>query len=132
MSASEIGNLINNKPMDLRLTEEHLSVRDAARDFAQNVLLPGVIERDEKQLFPADEVKQLGELGFRLVIYPGAMVRVVSFAAAEYLQELKAKGTTAGMLDRMNQFDQIMDLVGLQESIAEGKAYDPEIRNARD
>lgn len=92
-------------------------------------LLVNMVEGGKTPLTPADE---LGELGFRLVIYPGAMVRVVSFAAAEYLQELKAKGTTAGMLDRMNQFDQIMDLVGLQESIAEGKAYDPDIKNARD
>lgn len=50
--------------MDFKLTEEHLQVRDAARDFAQNVLKPGVIERDEKQIFPEAEVKQLGELGF--------------------------------------------------------------------
>ena len=45
--------------MDFQLTEEHLAVRDAARDFAQNVLKPGVIERDEKQEFPAEQVKQL-------------------------------------------------------------------------
>jgi alkylation response protein AidB-like acyl-CoA dehydrogenase len=50
--------------MNLELTEEHLAVRDAARDFAQNVLLPGVIDRDEKQQFPTEEIKQLGELGF--------------------------------------------------------------------
>jgi 2-methylisocitrate lyase-like PEP mutase family enzyme len=92
-------------------------------------LLANMVEGGKTPLTPADA---LGELGFRLVIYPGAMVRVVSFAAAQYLQELKTQGTTAGMLDRMNQFDQIMDLVGLQESIEEGKAYDPEIRDARD
>jgi len=92
-------------------------------------LLVNMVEGGKTPLTPAD---RLGELGFRLVIYPGAMVRVISFAAAEYLQELKTKGTTAGMLDRMNKFDQIMDLVGLQESIAEGKAYDPDIKNARD
>jgi alkylation response protein AidB-like acyl-CoA dehydrogenase len=50
--------------MNFDLTEEQLAVRDAARDFAQNVLKPGVIERDEKQLFPKEEVRQLGELGF--------------------------------------------------------------------
>ena len=92
-------------------------------------LLANMVEGGKTPLTPADE---LAQLGFRLVIYPGAMVRVISFAAAEYLRELKDKGTTAGMLDRMNQFDQIMDLVGLQESIAEGKAYDPDIRDARD
>jgi len=50
--------------MDFQLNEEQLAVRDAARDFAQNVLKPGVIDRDENQTFPAEEVKQLGELGF--------------------------------------------------------------------
>jgi 2-methylisocitrate lyase-like PEP mutase family enzyme len=91
-------------------------------------LLANMVEGGKTPLTPVGE---LAELGFRLVIYPGAMVRVISFAAAAYLQELKDKGTTAGMLDRMNQFDQIMDLVGLQESIAEGKAYDPDIKDAR-
>ena len=92
-------------------------------------LLANMVEGGKTPLTPADE---LAELGFRLVIYPGAMVRIISFAAQAYLQELKEKGTTAGLLDKMNQFDQIMDLVGLQESIAEGKAYDPEIKAARD
>ena len=92
-------------------------------------LLANMVEGGKTPLTPADE---LAELGFRLVIYPGAMVRVVSFAAQNYLRELREKGTTAGILDQMNQFDQIMDLVGLQESIAEGKAYDPDILDARD
>jgi 2-methylisocitrate lyase-like PEP mutase family enzyme len=92
-------------------------------------LLANMVEGGKTPLTPA---KELGELGFRLVIYPGAMVRVTSFAAQAYLRELLAQGTTAGMLDRMNSFDQIMDLVGLTESIAEGKAYDPDIKDARD
>jgi len=50
--------------MNFELSEEQIVVRDAARDFAQNVLLPGVIERDENQKFPTEEVKMLGELGF--------------------------------------------------------------------
>ena len=50
--------------MNFELTEEQMAVRDAARDFAQNVLKPGVIERDRDQRFPAAEIKQLGELGF--------------------------------------------------------------------
>ena len=48
--------------MNFDLSEEHKAVRDAARDFAQKVLKPGVIDRDEEQRFPADEIKQLGEL----------------------------------------------------------------------
>jgi alkylation response protein AidB-like acyl-CoA dehydrogenase len=50
--------------MNFELTEEQKAVRDAARDFAQNVLKPGVIERDRDQKFPVEEMKQLGELGF--------------------------------------------------------------------
>jgi 2-methylisocitrate lyase-like PEP mutase family enzyme len=92
-------------------------------------VLANMVEGGKTPLTPA---KELGELGFSLVIYPGAMVRVTSFAAQAYLRELKAVGTTSGMLEKMNSFDQIMDMVGLQESIAEGKAYDPDIQDARD
>ena len=50
--------------MNFQLTEEHLSVQQAARDFAQTELLPGVIERDTHQKFPAEQIKRMGELGF--------------------------------------------------------------------
>ena len=50
--------------MDFKLTEEQLAVRDAARDFAKNVLLPEVRERDKEARFPKEEIKELGELGF--------------------------------------------------------------------
>ena len=48
--------------MDFNLTEEHLMIREAARDFAQSELLPGVIERDNKQEFPDELVKKMGNL----------------------------------------------------------------------
>ncbi|WP_297792878.1 acyl-CoA dehydrogenase [uncultured Eudoraea sp.] len=50
--------------MDFALTEEQEMIKQAARDFARTELLPGVIERDETQTFPAEQVKKLGELGF--------------------------------------------------------------------
>ena len=53
---------INN--MNFQLTEEQLAVRDAARNFAKTELLPGVIERDEHQKFPKEQMKKLAELGF--------------------------------------------------------------------
>lgn len=72
--------------MDLQLTEEHLAVRDAARDFAQNVLKPGVIERDEKQQFATEEIKQLGELGFLGMMvdpkYGGGGMDTISYVLA--------------------------------------------------
>lgn len=69
--------------MNFELTEEQLLIRDAARDFAQTELKPGVIERDEKQQFPADQVKKLGELGFLGMMtdpaYNGAGLDTVSY-----------------------------------------------------
>ena len=50
--------------MNFSLSEEQLMIRQAAKDFAQNELLPGVIERDEQQKFPKEQVKKMGELGF--------------------------------------------------------------------
>ena len=72
--------------MDFELTEEQKAVRDAARDFAQNVLKPGVIERDREQKFPADEIKQLGELGFMGMMvdpkYGGSGMDTMSYVLA--------------------------------------------------
>lgn len=50
--------------MDFNLTEEQIMIQQAARDFAQSELLPGVIERDEYSKFPTEQVKKMGELGF--------------------------------------------------------------------
>jgi len=50
--------------MHFELSEEQIMIQQAARDFAQQELKPGVIERDEHQKFPAEQVKKLGELGF--------------------------------------------------------------------
>jgi alkylation response protein AidB-like acyl-CoA dehydrogenase len=72
--------------MNFQLTEEHLAVRNAARDFAQNVLKPGVIERDTHQRFPADEIKQLAELGFMGMMvdpkYGGSGMDTISYVLA--------------------------------------------------
>ena len=50
--------------MNFQLSEEHLAVRDAARDFAENACKPGVIDRDRDQIVPLEQLKQLGDLGF--------------------------------------------------------------------
>jgi len=72
--------------MNFQLTEEQIAVRDAARDFAQNVLKPGVIERDSEQRFPKDEIKQLAELGFMGMMtnpkYGGSGMDTVSYVLA--------------------------------------------------
>lgn len=72
--------------MNFELSEEHLSVKEAARDFAQNVLKPGVIERDNKQEFPTAQIKELGELGFMGMMvspeYGGSGMDTLSYVLA--------------------------------------------------
>tara|TARA_B100001287_G_C22686468_1_gene534019 strand:+ start:5405 stop:6544 length:1140 start_codon:yes stop_codon:yes gene_type:complete len=72
--------------MEFKFTEEHKMIREAARDFAQNELLPGVIERDEQQLFPTNEIKKLGDLGFMGMMvdqkYDGAGMDTISYVLA--------------------------------------------------
>ena len=72
--------------MHFNLTEEQLMIRKAARDFAVNECLPGVIERDEHQQFPYKQVKHLAELGFMGMMvdekYGGAGLDTVSYVLA--------------------------------------------------
>ncbi|MGB5072039.1 MAG: acyl-CoA dehydrogenase family protein, partial [Flavobacteriales bacterium] len=72
--------------LNFELSEEQKAVRDAARDFAQNVLKPGVIDRDREQRFPKEEIKQLGELGFLGMMvdpkYGGGGMDAVSYVLA--------------------------------------------------
>jgi alkylation response protein AidB-like acyl-CoA dehydrogenase len=72
--------------VDFQLSEEQLAVRDAARDFAITELLPGVIERDEHQKFPAEQIKKLGQLGFLGMMvdpkYGGSGMDCISYVLA--------------------------------------------------
>ncbi len=72
--------------MDFSLTEEQIMIRDVARNFAQTELLPGVIERDEKQEFPHEQIKKMGELGFLGMMvnpkYGGGGMDTVSYVLA--------------------------------------------------
>jgi alkylation response protein AidB-like acyl-CoA dehydrogenase len=72
--------------MDFNLTEEQLMIQVAARDFAKNSCLPGVIERDEKQQFPREQILQLAELGFMGMMvspaYGGAGMDTISYVLA--------------------------------------------------
>ena len=90
--------------MDFQLSEEHLAVRDAARDFAQNVLKPGVIERDEKMQYPTDEVKQLGELGFLGMMvspeYGGDGMDTISYALA--MEEISKVDASCSVIMSVN------------------------------
>ena len=90
--------------MNFELTEEQKAVRDAARDFAQNVLLPGVIERDENQTFPTEEIKQLGELGFMGMMvdpkYGGGGMDTVSYVLA--MEEISKVDASASVVMSVN------------------------------
>lgn len=72
--------------MNLQLTEEQLMIQQAARDFAQNECLPGVIERDENQIFPREQIKKLAKLGFMGMMikpeYGGSGLDTVSYVLA--------------------------------------------------
>lgn len=90
--------------MHFELTEEQIAVRDAARDFAQNVLKPGVIERDEEQRFPKEEMKQLAELGFLGMMvdpkYGGSGMDTVSYVLA--MEELSKVDASASVCVSVN------------------------------
>jgi len=84
--------------MNFELTEEQLAVREAARDFAQTELLPGVIERDELQKFPAEQIKKMGELGFMgMMVHPkyngGGMDSVSYVLAMEEISKIDASAS---------------------------------------
>ena len=86
--------------MNFDLSEEHIAVKEAARDFAQNVLKPGVIQRDNDQQFPADEIKQLAELGFMGMMvdqkYGGAGMDTISYVLAmEEISKIDASCSVA-------------------------------------
>src|SRR6478736_6492116 len=72
--------------MHFQLTEEQLMIQKAARDFAVNECLPGVIERDEHQKFPKEQVMKLAELGFMGMMvspeYGGAGLDTISYVLA--------------------------------------------------
>jgi alkylation response protein AidB-like acyl-CoA dehydrogenase len=90
--------------MDFGLTEEHLMIRDAARDFAKTELLPGVIERDTHQRFPTEQVKKMGELGFLGMMaspkYGGGGMDTISYVLV--MEELSKVDASASVIVSVN------------------------------
>ena len=90
--------------MDFNLTEEHLMIQKAARDFAVAELLPGVIERDEHSKFPTEQVKMMGELGFMGMMvdpkYGGSGLDSISYILA--LVELSKIDASAAVIMSVN------------------------------
>ncbi len=90
--------------MNFNFTEEQLAVRDAAREFAQKELLPGVIDRDNKQEFPTEQVKMMGELGFMGMMvdpkYNGGGMDTVSYVLA--MEEISKIDASASVVMSVN------------------------------
>lgn len=90
--------------MHFELTEEHKMIRDTARDFAQNELLPGVIERDTHEKFPAEQVKKMGELGFMGMMvdtkYNGSGMDTMSYVLA--MEEISKIDASASVVMSVN------------------------------
>ena len=90
--------------MNFSLTEEQLMIQQAARDFAQNELLPGVIERDEKQHFPKELVKKMGDLGFMGIMvnptYGGSGMDTISYVLI--MEELSKVDASASVMVSVN------------------------------
>jgi alkylation response protein AidB-like acyl-CoA dehydrogenase len=90
--------------MDFKLTEEHLMIRDAARDFAQTELLPGVIERDNEQKFPQELVRKMGNLGFMGIMvdpkYGGSGMDTISYVLI--MEELSKIDASASVIVSVN------------------------------
>ena len=90
--------------MDFNLSEEHLMIQQAARDFAKTELLPGVIERDNAQQFPTEQVRKMGELGFLGMMvdpkYGGGGMDTVSYVLA--MEELSKIDASCSVIVSVN------------------------------
>lgn len=90
--------------MDFTLNEEQLAVREAARDFAQRVLKPGVIERDKHMTYPTDEVREMAELGFMGMMvspeYGGGGMDALSYVIA--LEEISKIDNSCSVIMSVN------------------------------
>ena len=90
--------------MDFKLSEEHLMIQQAARDFAETELLPGVIERDNEQRFPTEQIKKLGELGMLgMMVDPqwgGSGMDTISYVLA--MEEISKVDASASVVMSVN------------------------------
>ena len=90
--------------MNFELTEEHLMIKQAARDFAQHVLKPGVIDRDREMRYPYEEVKQMGELGFLGMMvspdYGGGGMDTMSYVLA--MEEISKVDSSCSVIMSVN------------------------------
>ncbi|GAB4001349.1 acyl-CoA dehydrogenase family protein [Spirosoma daeguense] len=95
---------IDLQGLNFNLSEEHLAVQEAARDFAQTELLPGIVDRDNEARFPAEQVKRMGELGFLGMMVPpeygGGGMDTVSYVLA--MEEISKIDASASVIMSVN------------------------------
>jgi 2-methylisocitrate lyase-like PEP mutase family enzyme len=86
-------------------------------------MLANMVEGGKTPILPAAELQALG---YRIAIFPGGTVRALSFALQGYLASLRQHGTTEPWWPQMLQFDQLNQLIGTPEMLAQGKKYEHE------
>ena len=90
--------------MDFEYTEEQLLIQKTAREFAEEHLAPGVIERDDKKIYPAEQIKMLADLGFMGMMIPekwgGAGLDTISYCIA--MEEISNVDASAGVVMSVN------------------------------
>ncbi|MDH3698361.1 MAG: acyl-CoA dehydrogenase [Flavobacteriaceae bacterium] len=90
--------------MNFTLSEEHEMIRQAARDFAIQELLPDVVERDDAQRFPTEQVRKMGELGFMGMMvdpkYGGSGMDTLSYVLV--MEELSKIDASASVIVSVN------------------------------
>jgi len=91
---------------------EALQSEEEFRDFAREVKAPLLANMTEFGKSPLLSLRQLAGLGYRMVIYPQTAFRVSMFAAGQMLRDLKASGSQAGWVDRMQTRKELYDLLG--------------------
>lgn len=95
---------MKEKTMNFNLTEDQIMIRDTARQFAEEELLPGVIDRDEQEKFPREQIRKMGELGFMGMMVPeewgGAGLDAVSYVLA--MTEISKVDASAAVVMSVN------------------------------
>ena len=88
------------------LTEEQMAVQQAARDFTQNELLPGIIERDRDMIYPTEQVRKMGEMGFLGMMvspeYGGGGMDTLSYVLA--MEEISKVDSSCSVIMSVNNF----------------------------
>lgn len=108
---------------DMLFIEAPPSVDDMkklCKEFAGVPLLANMVEGGKTPLFPASELQ---EMGYKVVIYPGAAARVISKAVTGLMTELQTKGSTKDYLDHMYIFGELNEILDLSKIRAEEKKY---------